>query len=126
MDRAEQIYQALQGLRRTTGRRRRPVGRPEPTAQAPDVLAPGIAGARRANSPLDPSRPAVSQHRLIAKAEAAAGHVFISYSHHADVEYVSTSPLPDAGRVPVWYDQEIMTGARWESTINEHIDTARR
>ena len=52
------------------------------------------------------------------------GHVFVCYSRRADHVYVKrlAAFLIRAG-VPVWFDQEIITGVRWEQVIQEKIDT---
>jgi hypothetical protein len=53
-----------------------------------------------------------------------AGHVFISYSHGQDRLYVqrlAAQLLVDG--VPAWFDQEIVTGDRWERIIRDQIDT---
>src|SRR5262249_8251474 len=53
-----------------------------------------------------------------------AGHVFVSFSHRRDGGYTRrlAAFLADAG-IPVWFDQEIITGHRWASVIREHIDS---
>jgi hypothetical protein len=53
------------------------------------------------------------------------GHVFISYSHRADATYVDRLAryLSNAG-VPVWFDQEIVSGSRWTSVIREQLETS--
>src|SRR5262249_21574416 len=51
------------------------------------------------------------------------GHVFVSFSHRRDGGYTRrlAAFLAEAG-IPVWFDQEIITGHRWASVIREHID----
>lgn len=53
------------------------------------------------------------------------GHVFISYSHHDAGDYVHrlAAHLTAAG-IPVWFDQEIITGTRWATVIRDRIDTS--
>src|SRR5262249_40487028 len=59
-----------------------------------------------------------------ATAAGRRGHVFVCYSRRADHVYVKrlAAFLTRAG-VPVWFDQEIITGVRWEQVIREKIDT---
>jgi hypothetical protein len=54
----------------------------------------------------------------------ASGHVFICYSHQADQEYVKqlATFLARQG-IAAWFDQEIITGYRWDQVIREKIDT---
>jgi hypothetical protein len=53
-----------------------------------------------------------------------SGHVFISYSHAADVGYVQTlAAYLTAEGIPVWYDMETVPGDGWTATIREKIDT---
>lgn len=54
---------------------------------------------------------------------ATRGSVFISYSHGGDSAYVESlaSHLTHAG-VPVWFDQEIIVGNRWDHVIKDQID----
>ncbi|MBV1855885.1 tetratricopeptide repeat protein [Catellatospora tritici] len=53
-----------------------------------------------------------------------SGHVFISYSHAADSDYVAklAAHLTAAG-VVVWFDQKVVTGDRWSRVIQQQIDT---
>ncbi|GAA4669860.1 toll/interleukin-1 receptor domain-containing protein [Phytohabitans rumicis] len=55
---------------------------------------------------------------------SGGGHVFLCYSHRRDQAYAQrlASFLTRAG-VPVWLDQEIITGHRWDQVIREKIDT---
>jgi hypothetical protein len=64
------------------------------------------------------------QREQVRRDRAPAGHVFISYSHSADAQYVErlAAFLEDAG-VPAWYDREIISGDRWRSVIREQIET---
>jgi hypothetical protein len=50
------------------------------------------------------------------------GHAFISYSHSHDRRYADAlaAHLVKAG-VPVWYDQEIVSGDRWDQLIRDQI-----
>ncbi|MBB5871095.1 WD40 repeat protein [Allocatelliglobosispora scoriae] len=53
-----------------------------------------------------------------------SGHVFISYSHASDAEYVAAlAEFLKAAGVPVWFDGKIVTGARWANVIQERIDS---
>ncbi|MBB5874600.1 hypothetical protein F4553_008034 [Allocatelliglobosispora scoriae] len=50
------------------------------------------------------------------------GHVFISYSHASDADYVLrlADHLAKAG-VRVWFDNEIIAGDRWQSVIQAQV-----
>ena len=54
---------------------------------------------------------------------AVSGHVFISYRHGPETEYVErlAAFLTSAG-VPVWFDREIVTGDRWDQLIRTQVD----
>lgn len=52
------------------------------------------------------------------------GHVFLSYSHASDGEYVEllAKHMTEQG-VTVWFDRDIISGDRWASVIRAQIDS---
>jgi hypothetical protein len=50
------------------------------------------------------------------------GHVFISHAH-ADAAYATRlAALLSSANVPVWTDEELLTGERWISVIRSRLD----
>jgi hypothetical protein len=54
---------------------------------------------------------------------SARGHVFISHAH-TDAAYAARlAALLSSANVPVWTDEELLTGERWISVIRSRLDS---